>query len=110
MKGKTYPNDIARKAREMKDGGAKQHEIAAALGVPQGSVHGLVTRKLRKTVKARKARAVSRDAEAGQKSIDEFCDDLGYDNDSIKALDVYRACMKTAQKLRGFKFPEGLGE
>ncbi len=46
------------------------------------------------------------DVEAGRMSFDEFCDTFGYDNDSLKALDTYRACMETAQKLRGFQFPE----
>lgn len=46
------------------------------------------------------------DVEAGQMSFDEFCDNFGYSNDSLKALDVYRACSETAKKLRGFKFPE----
>lgn len=46
------------------------------------------------------------DVEAGQMSFNEFCDTFGYDNDSLKALDVYRACMETARKLRGFVFPQ----
>lgn len=46
------------------------------------------------------------DCEAGQMAFDEFCDSFGYSNDSLKALDIYRACAETAQKLRGFKFPE----
>jgi len=50
------------------------------------------------------------DCEAGSMSFDDFCDNFGYDNDSIKALDIYRDCMDTAKKLRGYKFPEGLGE
>ncbi len=46
------------------------------------------------------------DCEAGNYSFDDFCDNFGYSNDSLKALDTYRACMDTARKLRGFKFPE----
>lgn len=46
------------------------------------------------------------DAQCGDMSFDQFCDDFGYSNDSLKALDVYRACADTAKKLRGFKFPE----
>lgn len=46
------------------------------------------------------------DTLAGQDSFDEFCDNHGYSNDSLKALDVYRACMDNARKLKGFKFPQ----
>lgn len=48
------------------------------------------------------------DVQAGRESFQDFCDNFGYDSDSLKALDVYRACMDTATKLRGFKFPERL--
>lgn len=44
------------------------------------------------------------DAECGSMSFSEFCDNFGYSNDSISALNVYRACEETAKKLRGFKF------
>lgn len=50
------------------------------------------------------------DAECGDMSFNEFCDNYGYDNDSLKALDVYRQCMSTADKLRGYKFPKELDE
>lgn len=40
------------------------------------------------------------DAQAGTESFDSFCYDLGYSNDSLKALDSYRACMETKEKLR----------
>lgn len=46
------------------------------------------------------------DVQAGQLSFNDFCDTFGYSNDSIKALDVYRACMDVAHKLMGYKFPE----
>lgn len=45
--------------------------------------------------------ALLSDAECGNYSFDEFCDNLGYSNDSLKALDVYRACGEIAKKLRG---------
>lgn len=48
------------------------------------------------------------DADAGSMSFIDFCDNFGYDSDSIKATDIYRACMDTAVKLRGYKFPDGL--
>jgi len=40
------------------------------------------------------------DHDAGQLSFDDFCFDFGYDNDSLKALDVYRQCAETTQKVR----------
>lgn len=40
------------------------------------------------------------DADAGSESFNDFCDNLGYSKDSIKALDTYRACMDTKEKLR----------
>jgi len=40
------------------------------------------------------------DTEAGSYSFNDFCANFGYDNDSLKALDVYRACMESAPKLR----------
>jgi hypothetical protein len=40
------------------------------------------------------------DAEAGMVSFNEFCMNYGYSNDSLKALDTYRACMGTTERLR----------
>jgi len=40
------------------------------------------------------------DASCGQESFNDFCDNLGYSNDSIKAFDNYRQCMENAKKLR----------
>ena len=40
------------------------------------------------------------DADCGALSFSEFCDDLGYDHDSISALNTYMACEKTAKKIR----------
>lgn len=40
------------------------------------------------------------DIQCGQYSFDEFCENLGYSNDSLKALDVYRACMELARKFK----------
>ena len=50
------------------------------------------------------------DSLSGSESFNDFCDNYGYDNDSLKALDIYRNCMDTATKLRGYKFPEGIEE
>lgn len=45
------------------------------------------------------------DAECGFQSFSEFCDNMSYSNDSLKALDIYRACEDTAKKVRGFAWP-----
>lgn len=41
-----------------------------------------------------------RDAEAGDWSFKSWCDEYGYSSDSLKALDIYRACEETATKLK----------
>lgn len=40
------------------------------------------------------------DSELGGYSFDEFCDNLGYSNDSLKALDTYRACAEIGKRLK----------
>ena len=40
------------------------------------------------------------DSEAAGQNFYEFCSAYGYDDDSIKAFDVYRACLDNAKKLR----------
>lgn len=39
------------------------------------------------------------DAQAGEHGFDEFCADLGYDSDSIKALKIHKACVKIRAQL-----------
>jgi hypothetical protein len=46
------------------------------------------------------------DMRCGQMSFRDFCDELGYNWDSISHLEIHRACEETARKLQGFKFPE----
>jgi len=46
------------------------------------------------------------DAECGRYTFEEFCDNLGYVSDSRNAFDIYMKCQDTANKLRGFEFPE----
>jgi hypothetical protein len=46
------------------------------------------------------------DVECGTMSFYEFCDNFGYDKDSISALSIHMLCMKTADQLRGFKFED----
>lgn len=43
--------------------------------------------------------AVLRDAEAGAESFDDFCRDLGYDVDSRKAHQTWKACKRAAASL-----------
>lgn len=40
------------------------------------------------------------DASACEQSFEDWCSELGYDSDSIKALEIYRSCQKNADKLR----------
>lgn len=40
------------------------------------------------------------DSEAGSLPWDEFCNEYGYDSDSLAALDIYRACLKIKHDLR----------
>jgi len=40
------------------------------------------------------------DSQAGSESFNDFCDNFGYSNDSLKALDTYRECMDINKKLR----------
>ena len=48
------------------------------------------------------------DKQCGEYSFNDFCDNMGYNSDSIKDFDTYRACMDIASKLRGFKFPDDI--
>ena len=40
------------------------------------------------------------DAEARDMSFGDWCDNLGYDDDSIKALNIYKQCEETARALK----------
>lgn len=40
------------------------------------------------------------DSTAANQTFNDWCADCGYDNDSIKALGIYRACQESAEKLR----------
>jgi len=42
------------------------------------------------------------DAQAGTESFDDFCDNFGYNNDSIKANEIYLACQKNGKKVKQF--------
>jgi len=45
-------------------------------------------------------RCIIEDALAGNDSFDEFCSNLGYSNDSLKAFRIYKECIKTFRKLQ----------
>jgi hypothetical protein len=40
------------------------------------------------------------DADCGNQNFDDWCAGFGYSNDSIKAEEMHRACMRTASELR----------
>lgn len=42
------------------------------------------------------------DSSLSNETFDDFCDNLGYDNDSMKANEIYRACQKNTKKVRTF--------
>ena len=42
------------------------------------------------------------DSQAGAESFDDFCDNFGYNNDSIKVDEIYKACQKNSKKLKTF--------
>jgi hypothetical protein len=42
------------------------------------------------------------DSQASLETFDDFCDNFGYDNDSIKANEIYKACQKNAKKVKTF--------
>ena len=42
------------------------------------------------------------DADAADQNFDEWCDNYGYSNDSIKAMNTYKQCLETAQALRRY--------
>ena len=44
--------------------------------------------------------ALISDAEAADMSFSEWCDNYGYDNDSISAFNTYRECEETGRELR----------
>lgn len=50
------------------------------------------------------------DAKLGEMSFHDFCDDLGYDKDSFKCFETYKACMEANQKMRGYEYFEGIEE
>lgn len=50
------------------------------------------------------------DAKFGEMSFHDFCDDLGYNRDSFKDFETYKVCMETNQKMRGYKYFEGIEE
>ena len=48
------------------------------------------------------------DADADGMSFRDWCDNFGYSDDSLNALDIYRECCKTAEQLRKVFKPEAL--
>ena len=46
------------------------------------------------------------DAEAADYNFSDWCDNFGYSDDSINALNMYRQCLETAANLRKYFTPE----
>lgn len=48
------------------------------------------------------------DASAADENFNDWCANYGYSDDSIKALNIYKACLETAQTLRKHFSPDTL--
>jgi hypothetical protein len=46
------------------------------------------------------------DASASDYNFSDWCDEFGYSDDSIKALNMYKACLETATALRKYFSPD----
>lgn len=46
------------------------------------------------------------DAKAADYNFSDWCDEFGYSDDSIKALNMYKACLDTATALRKYFSPD----
>lgn len=46
------------------------------------------------------------DADAANENFDDWCDNYGYSNNSIKALNIYKSCLETATAIRKYFSPE----
>ena len=46
------------------------------------------------------------DASAADYNVQDWCEEFGYSDDSIKALNMYKACLDTATALRKYFSPE----
>ena len=48
------------------------------------------------------------DAQSGSLNFDDFCEDFGYNDDSIKHLEIYKKCIENLKKVRklGFNIDE----
>ena len=42
------------------------------------------------------------DAQCGAQSFEDFCSDLGYDTDSMRAHETWEHCVRTGPRLRRF--------
>jgi len=42
------------------------------------------------------------DAQSGTESFEDFCDNFGYNEDSVKHNEIYRACQKNGKKVKTF--------
>lgn len=58
------------------------------------------TRRPERPTIAEVLRSLFIDATADEQSFSDWCDEYGYSDDSIKALNIYKACCDTARHLR----------
>lgn len=63
-------------------------------------------RKLKKPTVADVLHSLFMDASAADYNFSDWCDEFGYSDDSIKALNMYKTCLDTATALRKYFSPE----
>lgn len=66
------------------------------------------TRKPRKPKVADVLHSLILDASAADENFHDWCANFGYSNDSIKAMNTYKACLEVAQALRKHFSPDTL--
>jgi hypothetical protein len=64
------------------------------------------TGKLSRPTVAEVLHSLFLDASAADQNFTDWCADCGYSDDSIKALNIYKACTEVAEKLRRHFDPE----
>lgn len=63
-------------------------------------------RKTKKPTVADVLHSLFMDASAAEYNFSDWCDEYGYSDDSIKALNMYKACLDTATALRKYFSPD----
>lgn len=84
-------------------------EYKTGLGLRKKMKFGAADRPVMPTV-ADVMYSLLSDSDCSNSNFVDFCADLGYSDDSIKALNIYKACCETAVALRKYLTPEQIAE